>query len=549
MNEEKRVLKGTQCFHHPPLILGGNWCESANRHHIDLSPDDLMSDRKPTRTKGLLQTKTSPASPCIQSFVILVASPFMMDNNEVELSSFQMDYRPVHKQGGGLWVTSNDDGGFARRRRQKTLWVQGAAVAAMVIVLLAIFSPSNKTPEAASDGSTNSSNDKNSGDNRLHNENFKVVPEDESARAHFGLTISMHGARTYIAAPGTAKDGVKTVGRVYVYEGTQQIREILSPETTRGIFFGQAIDHNEKYMVIGAPGLSKVYCYSLNDMSLQTTVAPNVTDAKKTDNYGVALAMDGDTLIVGASLADGDTLETSYGRIYVYEQSTEGTFVELQSFESPSPQKGEMFGGTLALRGDYLVVGDFLRTTPSGESSGAVYIYKRGSDKTFELLQTLQAVDGGASHEGFGASVALSDTILVVGLNDREGRVMKSLNGGAFVYRKYDDEWKFEALLHAHDQAILNGQFGGGVAVDEETIVIGSQEMDEDKAGKVYIFEKNPVTAKWMDVAELAPSDPSEGHHFGRIVAIKKETVVVGAFLDDVLQRDGGSVYFFDLSK
>lgn len=475
----------------------------------------------------------------------------MMNDHEVELSSFQMEYRPVGlrtPQHDAVW-NNTDQNGFDRRRRQKTLWVQGCAAVAVIILLLALFSPSssNKASDASNDRDADTPTD----DNRLHTEAFKLVPEDESAQAHFGITITMLDRTMFIASPAASMDGTKLVGRVYSYDGTTLSYEMESPETTHGAFFGQAMDQNGAVLVIGAPGLSKVFCYSLQNerMTLQTTVSPTNSSTTQPDNFGVAVALDGDTLIVGASLADGKTMETAYGRIYVYDRTSDGTFEELQSFESPNPQTGEMFGGTLALHGDILVVGDFMKTTSSGENSGVVYIYKRGTDKTFELLQTLQAADGGASHEGFGASVALSDTILVVGLNDREGRVIKSLNGGAFVYRKYNDEWKFESLLLAHDQAIVNGQFGGGVAVQDETIVVGSQEMDEDHAGKVYIFEKNPVTAKWMDVAELAPSDASKGHHFGRVVAIQDTTIVVGAFVDDALKTDGGSAYIFDLTK
>jgi hypothetical protein len=146
--------------------------------------------------------------------------------------------------------------------------------------------------------------------------------------------------------------------------------------------------------------------------------------------------------------------------------------------------------------------------------------------------------------------VAMSDTILVIGTNDREGRTMDSLKGGAFVYRRsdVDDTWEFESLLLAHDQAIVKGQFGG-VAVYGETVVVGAQEIEDDRAGKVYVFQKNEGTAQWEDVMELAPSDPSEGHHFGRIVAIYNNTVVVGAFMDNERQDAGGSAYIFHLHE
>jgi FG-GAP repeat len=313
-----------------------------------------------------------------------------------------------------------------------------------------------------------------------------------------------------------------------------------------------------------------VYEYVVVDdkrLEWQSTLVSNTTQQQRDDannstialmgSFGTAVAYDGDYLIVGDAYAGGSDYQSSFGRIHVYKRSSiDGTFEEIQTIESPDPQPGEMFGATLTYRNDTLVVGDFAKTTANGGAgSGCVYIYQQTNPVlgTFELTQTLYAADGGASHEGFGASVALSDTILVVGLNDREGRTIASLNGGAFVYRRYVIDgattWKFESLLLAHDQAIMKGQFGGGVAVYGETIVVGSQEMHDDRAGKVYVFRKNNISAQWEDVMELAPSDPSEGHHFGRMVAIYNSTVVVGAFMDSQLQDAGGSAYIFHLNE
>jgi hypothetical protein len=424
--------------------------------------------------------------------------------------------------------------------------------------------------------------------------------------------VDVHHCNTvWVASPSASTQTDRTlekyVGRVYAFDddmrsakmggttgevkfettvptaaaATTADNDDVAPPIDRA-WFGSAMAVAGDTLFVGAPGLNTVYEYIVVDderLVYQSTLvggsgnenatSHNSTGTVLTDSFGMAVAHDGEYLIVGDTYGGGTDYQSAYGRIHVYhvQHSTSGssdndtnetttTYVEIQTIDAPEPQHGEMFGGVLTYRGDTLIVGDFLKSTErGGPNSGCVYIYRQDATTgMFGLTQTLIAAEsesGAAAHEGFGGSVAMSDTILVIGTNDREGRTMDSLKGGAFVYRRsdVDDTWEFESLLLAHDQAVVKGQFGGGVAVYGETVVVGSQEIEDDRAGKVYVFQKNEGTAQWEDVMELAPSDPSEGHHFGRIVAIYNNTVVVGAFMDNERQDAGGSAYIFHLHE
>jgi hypothetical protein len=497
---------------------------------------------------------------------------------------------------------------------QRTLrWLQGLTIVAIFVVTILIVSRS------ASSSSAHHEDDMpaDMGDMDAHptttrlvrHEVTKLVPPDESDHAHFGMTIAImndvdvhHCNTIWIASPSASTQTDRTleryVGRVYAFDDdmrsasmggtTGEVKfETTVPATTNNdapeplpstidrAWFGSALAVAGDTLFVGAPGLNTVYEYMVVDderLVYQSTLFggsnnnENATNATVLmDSFGMAVAHDGEYLIVGDTYAGGTDYQSAYGRIHVYRlQRTSGssdknettTYVEIQTIEAPEPQHGEMFGGVLTYRGDTLIVGDFLKSTErGGPNSGCVYIYRQDATTgMFGLTQTLVAAEsesGAAAHEGFGASVAMSDSILVIGTNDREGRTMESLKGGAFVYRRsdVDDTWEFESLLLAHDQTLVKGQFGGGVAVYGETVVVGSQEIEDDRAGKVYVFQKNTATAQWEDVMELAPSDPSEGHHFGRIVAIYNNTVVVGAFMDNERQDAGGSAYIFHLHE
>ncbi len=67
----------------------------------------------------------------------------------------------------------------------------------------------------------------------------------------------------------------------------------------------------------------------------------------------------------------------------------------------------------------------------------------------------------------------------------------------------------------------------GPTDVDDDTLLIGADEG-------IYVFERDPVTDAWAQVAVLTPSDAAAG--FGRSFAVDGDTAIVGA---------EGAVYFF----
>ena len=102
-----------------------------------------------------------------------------------------------------------------------------------------------------------------------------------------------------------------------------------------------------------------------------------------------------------------------------------------------------------------------------------------------------------------------------------------------------------QAKLTASDGA-ADDLFGESVAIAGDTIVVGAWLDDVNgitDSGSAYVFTRTGTT--WTEQAKLTASDGAANDQFGRSVAIAGDTIVVGALEDDDNGTDSGSAYVF----
>lgn len=140
----------------------------------------------------------------------------------------------------------------------------------------------------------------------------------------------------------------------------------------------------------------------------------------------------------------------------------------------------------------------------------------------------------------FGISVAVDGDTMVVGSPDENGTAAGQ--GSAYVYTLVGGTWTEQARLTASDAAASN-KFGFDVAVEGDTIVVGSPRNGgpRDGAGSAYMFDR--VGDTWIERAKVSASDSSARDMFGFSVAISGDTAVVGAMWAGLHQ---GAAYVFE---
>jgi hypothetical protein len=259
------------------------------------------------------------------------------------------------------------------------------------------------------------------------------------------------------------------------------------------------------------------------------------SDGASGDQFGVRVALDGNSLIVGAW--KDDDLGPDSGAAYIFENDGSG-WSEVAKLLASDGSSGDSFGGAVTISGGVAVVGARDDDNASGFEAGAAYVFER-SGGVWTPTAVLRASDGDADDE-FGVSVAMGGGTILVGAYQFDVGP-----GAAYVFEKVDGEWLETAKLEPPDGA-LDDLFAWDVAIDEmgETIVIGSRRDDDNgiDSGSAYVYEK--VAGVWASTAKLLASDGSPGDEFGRGVFTNGDVVLVGAI--QVLNFGSGAAYVFE---
>lgn len=172
----------------------------------------------------------------------------------------------------------------------------------------------------------------------------------------FGFAIAVSGSEAVVGAPLA---GDLDTGAVHVFDRASGIHllTLRKPAPLTGDFFGAAVAAEGDQILVGAPldgselaNAGAVYLFRRSTAMLdRAIVAPGATAG---DLFGSAVAITPTLLIVGAPLADGGAIDT--GRVYVFDRAT-GTLAF--TLANPTPDAGDQFGAALAIVGDDLLVG------------------------------------------------------------------------------------------------------------------------------------------------------------------------------------------------
>jgi hypothetical protein len=265
-------------------------------------------------------------------------------------------------------------------------------------------------------------------------------------------------------------------------------------------------------------------------------------DGTRFDYFSKSVAIDGDTAVVGASSVDvGTTFDQ--GAVYIFKRRGLTWSLEQKLFASDGSQS-DGFGSSVAIEGDTLVVGACLDDigTSTESNQGSVYIFTRNGTVWTEQ-QKLIASDA-SLNDWFGYSIAISNNTVVVGAyNDSIGTIFNN-QGSAYIFVRSNSLWTERAKLIAKDGSI-NDHFGNSVAIEGETVIVGAFEAKNGTGfthGAVYIYLRNNTS--WIQSQKLTAVDAYEAgyENFGKSVAISGGTIAIGAWGDNSQQ---GSAYIF----
>jgi uncharacterized repeat protein (TIGR01451 family) len=273
------------------------------------------------------------------------------------------------------------------------------------------------------------------------------------------------------------------------------------------------------------------------------------SDPGSDDLFSEAVAVDGDTLVVGAP--QEDDAGSNAGSVYIFHRNQGGPdhWGQVGKITGSDTDTDDLFGTAVAISGDTIVVGA-PGSSGVGNPSGAVYVFRRnqGTAHTWGQVTKISPADNDTG-DLFGSAVAIDDEVIVAGAPGDSDLFTNC--GSAYVFTRNQggpDAWgEVEKLVSSGASA--SDRFGDAVAISVDTIVVGA-ELDDGGAtsgGAAYVFTRNLGGPDgWDEVAALQASDASNGKSFGYSVAISNDTVIVGAYRDGSTEPEAGAVYFYE---
>jgi FG-GAP repeat len=378
----------------------------------------------------------------------------------------------------------------------------------------------------------------------------KLTAFDGATQDQFGFAVRIDGDTAVVGDKYDDNNGNSDSGSAYVYrrvEGTWVLEtKLVALDAAMEDFFGQSVDISGDTILVGSyldtvEGVrtGSVYVFTRDGSTWSLEAKLLAFDREAFDSYGVSVAIDGDTAVVGAR--NTDTNANSSGTVYVYTRSAGIWSLEavLRAFD---PEAFDIYGDEVAIEGDTIVVGA-RQDDDLGDQSGSAYVYTRSAG-IWSLEAKLLAFDG-SPLAAFGRSVNISGDRVIIGAD--QAQTNGSATGAAYVYTRAGGVWTLEAKLIAFDGA-GGDRYGAAVALEGDTAIVGAwgdNDIDAD-TGSVYVYRQSGGV--WSHEGKFNGGEGKLSDRFGWSVAMSHDTAICSTVLDDVNGIvNAGSASIFNL--
>jgi len=323
-----------------------------------------------------------------------------------------------------------------------------------------------------------------------------------------------------------------------------EVAKLLASDGASDDRMGWSVDIDGDTAVVGAffhdhqgvdSGAAYVFVRDGDTWTEQAELLPS--DGKAGDQAGSnQIAVDGDTVLVGSHLHD-DGVEDA-GAVFIFERNDDA-WVETGKIHANDRQPGDQFGVSVALDGETAIVGANGDDHPDG-TQGSVYVFVRNGD-TWTQQAKLVGSEIDVDHPGFAAvGISIEDDTVAIGAatTDMQGKD----SGAVYIFVRNGTTWTQQARLLPSDGK-REDQFGSYTALDNDTLIVGACRCHDSniEGGAAYVYTRNGGI--WTQQEKLSPGDGIPGDAFGVSLAIDGDRAVVGSSGGNQLGQGAGAAY------
>ena len=265
---------------------------------------------------------------------------------------------------------------------------------------------------------------------------IRLIPTEVDEIDQFGFSVDIEGDWAVVGAPGDDDAGGNS-GAAYVYQrvgGVWTFHDKLVPGLI-SIFaeFGWSVGISGDTIVCGTRrddtlvnNGGSAFIFQRVGNEWQSVQKIYSDDLENDDWFGQDVAIDGDVVVAGAR--NEDELGNNAGAAYIFERNKGGpdNWGQVQKLLADDGAFGDLFGETVHVEGDLVIVG----APNANNDSGEAYFYSRG-DGSWPLIDGFMG-KGVGGDDRFGRSVALGSGLAIIGAtgDDDNG----SSAGAAYIF-------------------------------------------------------------------------------------------------------------------
>jgi hypothetical protein len=244
----------------------------------------------------------------------------------------------------------------------------------------------------------------------------KLVASNPVVKGRIGASVAIHGDTIAVGAPRAPGVYVfdRDAGGANAWGQVRSLSEGLAVGQ-----YGDSLDLEGDLLLVGAPGQieGRAYLYQ-RDFGGSNQWGELVVFAKKRAFWlGRSVALSGTTVVIGAPATKVGT-NSQQGAAYVYDQGPAGpsAWNHVATLHHPQGEASDQFGDAVALDGDVVVVGAYRDSHSGLTQAGSAHWFERdpGGSGGWEQVGTLTASSASTS-EHYGGAVAVGGSLALVG--------------------------------------------------------------------------------------------------------------------------------------
>lgn len=287
-----------------------------------------------------------------------------------------------------------------------------------------------------------------------------------------------------------------------------------------------------------------------NWVYFQSSIEPNIvhpveqvaSDGEIGDEFGYSVAISGNYAVIGAPY-DNIGTNSNQGSAYIFFFNGTG-WVEQAKLLAADGSANDHFGFSVSISGDYAIVGAPDDDLGAFGNVGRAYIFIRSGTNW-----TQQANFTGASafiDDNFGYSVSIDGAYAAIGARGDDVGANAG-QGTAYVFIRSGVNWSQQDYVTLPSGA-TGDAFGSSVSISGVHLIVGAPNDDisgEADAGSTHVFQRNGVT--WSHNQVLTYNFGGTDFHFGYSVSVSGNYMVAGAPAETISSSPGGGrAYIFD---